>query len=234
MASSPRKGSQFAGAAALFQKKEKELLEKNGSLPPSTVSPQPAMNKRGNSSVGNIGYSPRRDSGSTSLKPPPFVSPGAGGSNRPAWNNSANNYPTSSYLDKPGGTPSQKPKLKVGASAFSGLTFSPSPDKEGKPKLDSKSWKDKPSISFQATSPGALNKKAVRPAFNQHYGGSFLEKDSPAKGAGFEETPDIKIEVKIPDIDKKIRARRETLRQAEHQSKEEHVPEWLMKQRQRT
>lgn len=216
MSSSQRRGSQFAGAAALFQQKEKELLENN-------------MKQVGNSSLGHISYSPKRDSGKASLKPPPFVSPGAGASSRSGFSH----YATSSYLGKPSGTPTQKPKLKVESSTFSGLSFSPSPEVNGKPKLDAKSWKDKASISFQATSPGTLKKKHVRPTFNQHFGGSFLERSSPQRTSAFEETPDIKIEVKIPDIDKKIRARRESVRQAAHQAKEEHVPEWLMKQRQR-
>ena len=105
---SPRKASQFSGAAAMFQKKEKEMLEKQGSA--SIISPRPTMKKFGNASMGRIGYSPGAD---PSLKAPSFVSPGA------------KNYPTSSYLDKPSGVASRKSATKTGLDAFSGLVFSP-------------------------------------------------------------------------------------------------------------
>ena len=239
MVSQQGKGSQFAGAAAVFKKKEKEVLDKNGLLP--AVSPRPSASRNGNSSTSNIDYSPKRVSGNSSLKPPPFVSPGAASGPRSGWNRGSGQFPSSTYLDKASvtSTPTQKPKFKLGTAAattaFNGLVLSPSPDASGKPKVDSSSWKDKAAISFQATSPGVLKKNPVRPTFNQHFGGSFLQKTTPNRKSEtmFEETPDIKIEVKIPDIDKKIRARRESVRQAEQQAKEENVPEWLMKQRQR-
>jgi hypothetical protein len=239
MASPKRKGSQFSGAAAMFQKKEKEMLEK-GSLP--AVSPRPTMNKFGNSSVGNIGYSPTRNS--AHLQPPPFVSPGAGAS-RPSWKKSASHYP-SSYLDKHSGTPSQRSKPRAGLDGIGGQAFSPSPDVKGKPKVNSQSWRDKPTISFQATSPGALQKKTARPSSNQHFGGSFLNLDKTSDSKDrqskyndssigvFEETPDIKIEVKIPDIDKKIRARRASQHQEAIEQSAKNVPEWKLKFQQRT
>lgn len=217
------------------------MLEK-GSLP--AVSPRPNMNKLGNSSMGHIGYSPKQDPARSSLRAPPFVSPGAGATSRPSWKKNASQYPTSSYLDKDSGTPSQKSKTRAELDGFNGLAFSPSPDTKGKAKVNSTSWRDKQSISFQATSPGTLQRKTVRPAFNQHFGGSFLDK-TPGSGTKqsrisnsslgvFEETPDIKIEVKIPDIDRKIRARRASQSQAALEQKANNVPEWKLKFQERT
>jgi hypothetical protein len=135
---------------------------------------------------------------------------------RPSF--STNNYPTTSYLNKGATvtvTPTQKKKPSV-AAGFNRLPFTPSPSSD-KPKLTSQSWKDK-GISFQASSPQTVKKPSVAPTY---YGGSYINTSAdtkttkPAKptkpkfsSSGLQQFEDTKIQVKIPDIDKKIRARR--------------------------
>jgi hypothetical protein len=216
MVDSPKKVSQFAGAAALFQKKDSDLKIKEEEE--AKKRQQEAANKaekrekgqfsgagsifqqRAGASVGNLNVtmSPLGTSKRSSLKLPSFVSPGPGAAKSEAekgWKSQSSepsplpfgsspggNYPTSSYLKKPSGTPAppQKDKrptfstnnypttsyLNKGAdltptrtkpsfaAGFNGLPFTPSPssDKPKLPKVTSQSWKDK-GISFQATSP---------------------------------------------------------------------------------
>lgn len=254
---SPRKGSQFAGAAAMFRQKESDLLEKQGSI--GNLSPKVGdkmLQERANASMSNLSYSPKRASPRKSLAAPPFVSPGARKTeaDRPSWNKNPD-YSTSSYLhkQKPSGTPtgtptgietptqSAKPKVNAADIGFEGLAFSPSPSQTEKPKVNAKSWKDR--LSFQAASPHQLKKKIATPSFGTpHYGGSYLDKSPTAKTsrpqrvsgvAPLVETPDIKIEVKIPDIDKKIRARRASARMSIKKEEKEHVPEHIRKFRER-
>jgi hypothetical protein len=133
-------------------------------------------------------------------------------------------------------------RFRTGASRDE-LIQSPSPDSTAKEKVNAKSWKHQ--ISFQASpSPGALKKKSVSSSFGHQnsFGASFLSPLTKAKGklgrqdsstGPFEETPDIKIEVKIPDIDKKIRARKEAILHPVQEEGAPAIPEFLMKQRQR-
>jgi hypothetical protein len=259
----PRKGSQFAGAAAMFRRKESDLLQKQGSF--SNLSPKVTakmIQERGNASMSNLNYSPKRASPRKSLAAPSFVSPGSRKteSDRPSWKKSS----SSSYLNKhkhihvheheheqtsgtPTGTPTQSAKPKLNAAdtgfGFGGLAFSPSPGQKEKPKVNAKSWKGR--LSFQAASPRELKKKTPTPSFGTpHYGGSYLDKSPRATAkpsrphrvsgvAPLVETPDIKIEVKIPDIDKKIRARRAAARMSIKKEKEQNVPEHIRKIRER-
>jgi hypothetical protein len=231
---SPKKGSQFAGAAAMFRQKEsdmkKQTFTRELSSPntPRTDSQfagaAPMFNQRANASMSNINYSPTKDhKNKLSLSPPPFVSPGMRASS--GWKSqktmpSSSQFPTSSYLNKPSGTPSQVSKPKASVAGFGGgLHLSPSPA-TAKPKVNGQSWKDnyKGGISFQAHSPtpsSYLSKKKDYHVVSQ-----------------LPETPDITIEVKIPDIDKRIRARRAAA-MPPPQTRQENVPEHIRKFRER-
>lgn len=249
-----RKDSQFAGAAKLFQEMDQKTPSQR-SKPKVKMGGEASSELHG--SLNNI-FSPMKKasqnySASSSLKPPSFVSPG-GAAGRPSWKNDmaspatamSSSYTASSYLAKPSGsfasTPSQRGKPKTLTGFGGSLPLSPSPTNtngnSSKPKVDggNKYW----NLSFQASpSPGALKKPAVKPAFNPHYGGSYIGK-SQGGGSGrfndsisnFEETPDIHIQVTIPDIDKKMKARKAKTYSVP-KPQEENVPEWMLKQRQR-
>eukprot|EP00934_Nitzschia_sp_Nitz4_P005463 Nitzschia sp. Nitz4//scaffold16_size188269//157649//159613//NITZ4_001814-RA/size188269-snap-gene-0.128-mRNA-1//1//CDS//3329538586//5453//frame0 len=228
--------SQFAGAAAVFQKKEKKMLAKNQSPGPSPRSSLISPRRRGNSSMTDLGFSPPAQARKSvsHLQAPPFVSPGLAQS-KPAWQ-SSRNFPTSSYLDKPMGTTTpvhSKPKLEVSGFAFS--PTSPSPGAQGKPKVDGKSWKD--SISFQASSPVGVKNKVKPTSPKDQYAMSYIDNTPPKKKRqdfdALPETPDIKIEVKIPDIDRKIRERKAQKSKRVQEEKKEDVPEWKQKYQQR-
>jgi hypothetical protein len=202
-----RKDSQFAGAAAMFRKKESDLLSKT----PDAKSPTKKSWKNGNSSMNNINFSSPPLGGSSGgvsknskLAPPPFVSPGAGSAK-------AKFTATTSYLNKPSGTTpttTSKPKIVASSPGFNGLPFTPSPAKGGKPKVNGTSWKDK-----MIQSPSSVLSPSV-PMTPTYYGGSYLNKGndkSTAASKSMEEQaePDIKIEVKI-DIQEKLRERQKT------------------------
>jgi hypothetical protein len=192
---SPRKGSQFAGAAAMFRKKENDLQEEQNSKKDLAASPRrdsqfssaaAMFNERGNSSMNNINYSPKKRS---SLAAPPFVSPGLkkNEADKPSWTkspsvgappfskNAASNY-SGSYLNKASGTPSQTPKPRANGAGLGAPPLSPNPTTE-KNKVDGQSWRSKPgAISFQASSPKP-KRASVAPSFGSpHYGGSYMNK----------------------------------------------------------
>jgi hypothetical protein len=119
----PKKDSQFSGAAALFRKKEMDMM-----IDGNNASFSSPMRKKG-------GLAKNNDNGkyNTSLKPPSFVSPGRKKSSndpRTSWKNnsgtfsppsfatsSISKYATSSYLNKQYGTPSpEKSRSKVTSS----------------------------------------------------------------------------------------------------------------------
>jgi IQ calmodulin-binding motif len=231
-----RKESQFVGAAKVFQKLDQSLIAANEQHHPRTKSNTAAMH----GSLNNINQSPiKRNTGATSdasLKAPPFVSPGR--AFRPSWSHGTTRLQAPPFLNDPNRTPSQRSKPKVSTDGFDGLAFSPSPTSATKEKVDAKSWKGK--ISFQASpSPGALNKKSLKPTFSHQLSSSYLSLSESTTKFGrnslatFEETPDIQIEVKIPDIGKKILARKESKNNQITDETKAFVPEWLVKQRQR-
>jgi len=219
----------------MFRKKESDMLEKT---PGSSGKPRPSWTKKnGNASLNNINFSSPAASGSAmnrnnDLAPPPFVSPG-GNSNKSKVG-AGKSYPTSSYLNKPTGTPlqssSSKPNATSSSPGFGGLTFSPSPAAGGKSKVNGASWKDRVG---PAASPGSLAGKK-----------SYLNKgnDSSMASLGFNETttasssmlevaePDIKIKVNV-DIQEKIKARQRAARPIP--VREESVPEHIRKARER-
>jgi hypothetical protein len=300
MVDSTKKGSQFAGAAALFQKNDSDLKMKEEEAKKRQQEAAKAekrkksqfsgaaaiFQQRAAASAGNLNVtmSPPAASKRSSLKLPSFVSPGPGAAKSEAekgWKSQSSepsplpfgsspggNYPTSSYLKKPSGTPASPQKDKrptfsinkypttsylnkgVGvtptrtkkpsiAAGFNGLPFTPSPpsDKQKLPKLTSQSWKDK-GISFQASSPQAVKKPSVAPTY---YGGSYIKKSPDTKttkskfsSSGLQEFADTKIEVKIPGIDEKIRARRAAAQKPPPpKSNDDNVPEHMKKFRER-
>ena len=119
----PRRASQFSGAAALFRQKEKEHINSSSRNNNALLSPR---GTHGYSPPRTNGGHPRHDSSKNStLNPPSFVSPGRiKSSNYPSGTmspppfakNSMNKYAISSYLDKHSGTPSQKSKSKFDPS----------------------------------------------------------------------------------------------------------------------
>lgn len=258
----PRKDSQFAGAAALFRAKE------NGIKSPTKTpaSGKPTWNKvNGHNSAsklntggflstpGRIGN--RKNSSVNSLAPPPFVSPGTKGRSA-AFNKGATSPPAfvkqATTKQPTPTTPKQTAKPTVG---FGGLPFSPtSPSPPsggggGKPKAR---WKDKGGgISFQAASPGALNKPSIKPALPTptYFGGSYINKganttksatatttttNKPKVSSGGmpEAQPDITIQVNS-DIQEKIKARRANISAIPKVDKHENVPEHIRKARER-
>ena len=132
-------------------------------------------------------------------------------------------------------TQTKKPSISAGSN---GRPFTPSPssDKPKLPKVTGQSWKHK-GISFQATSPQAVKKPSAAPTY---YGGSYIQKSSDTKttkskfsSSGLQEFADTKIEVKIPGIDEKIRARLAAAQIPPPKSDDEKVPEHLKKFRER-
>lgn len=198
--------------------------------------------KNGNRSTGNLGFtSPSRVttksntggiSKNSKLAPPPFVSPGAGLTTKSKKNS------TSSYLDKPMGSQSKSftVKAKVPPSfnnSFSGLAFSPSPVKGGKPKL-----------SFQAQSPTARKSTSSSRSNvpTQYYGGSYLNKGNDSKNNIIKAPAlnddvnnnsgiaDVKIQVKI-DVQEKLRQRQKAAKPVPPMK--ENVPEHIRRARER-
>jgi IQ calmodulin-binding motif len=236
----PKKGSQFAAATAMLGKNQNMNLETAKSPVPKKAAAARAPNtkpnwaaKNGNKSTGNIGFSPSGVAASSNsgginknskLAPPPFVSPGAGLPKK-------SKFPTSSYLDKPMGTPSRttKPTVPSSPGGFAGLAFSPSPVKGGKPKL-----------SFQAQSPTARNNSNKPTVPAQYYGGSYLNKGNDSKTNILKAAPpitsstpeiaDVKIEVKI-DIQEKLRQRQKSSKPLP--PKQASVPEHIRRARER-
>ena len=118
----PRKNSQFSGAAAMFRKKEKDLAAVTKSNP--LVSPR-------RSSAGKNGISAKmKKIDANPLSPPSFVSPGRGkvaNEPRKSWGNTGILSPTPLVTNSPGKqtkTPTPK-KWKISASAYN--TNSPTP-----------------------------------------------------------------------------------------------------------
>jgi hypothetical protein len=248
-----RKDSQFAGAAAVFRNKESD----NASKTPGKSPTKKIWTKaNGNASMTNINFSPPILGGgsggvgkNSKLAPPPFVSPGAGTTSAKA----KFTLTTTSYLNKPSGTPSQSSKPKLTSPGFNGLPFTPSPaTMGGKPKVNANSWKDKVGGGF--TSPSSVTSSTIDKANASissiqsptigpmsYYGGSYLNKGNDTKNTvkpkntttsgGMEEAePDIKIQVKI-DIQEKLRARQKTAKLI--QPKEDNIPEHIRKARER-
>jgi hypothetical protein len=209
----------------MFPKKENEQLEKQSALSPLSSSPRPSFSPGfgagTRSSTNNALLSPAASKPKAeqfSLMPPPFVSPGLRATEAyPAnWN--------------------KNPRPSV--SGVGALPFTPSPAQAGKEKVNAKSWKGR--VSFQAASPMTAKKNSVSPSFSSpHYGGSYLKNSSTAARPRkseviipMEQTPDIQIQVTIPDIDKKIRIR-EARSRPSFKEQEEKVPEHIRKYRER-
>jgi len=187
----------------MFRQKEQDILKSGAS--PKAVTPKDSA-VRGHASFNNINLSPR--SPPSNLAAPSFVSPGVRGS----WTKSKK----ASHLD---GAP--------------GVPFSPSPVKIDKPKVNAKSWRDKPAISFQATPRGSATNtpKSTTPTF-AHYGGSYLKKSTTSSSMADATPADIKIQVKIPNIEAKIKARRAKATPPPP-IPDQKVPEHILKFRQR-
>ena len=202
-----QRGSQFADAAAIFRRKESQVLKMYGSA--RKISPELFLGSSLNTFLASPNQSRAKYS---SLTAPSFVSP------------TLTNVEKLYHLGK---------GLNLGDSGIR-LSFSASPTSSKEPKTNSKSWKGK--ISFQATPLQQKKKSPVSSFSNSFYVGSYLSK-SPAKPpprnletfAPLPETPDIKIEVKISNIEEKIRARKERMLK----SKERKVPEAVLKYRER-
>jgi len=233
------KGGGGVGATSFSKPKGDKALD-----PPPFVSPLRSTAKgtwQKPTPSGGGGGGPPAYEGTMKLKPPPA----------PPAPSASSSFMSQAVAPR---TPSfrSKPRVFPGAtqSFEDGLMMSPSPVASSSTKgvERKKSWMDQ--ISFQATpSPGALKKQVVNQStFNQSFGGSYLQlSPGPLKGSvgggksygtddDFEETPDIQIEVKIPDIEKKMQARRELKLQQQHphikaHTEEKSVPEWMLKQR---
>jgi hypothetical protein len=116
---------------------------------------------------------------------------------------------------------------------------SPGRGSSQQPKRWQSSYLDKPSGGPR----GSVVRKSPTPVSPHQYGGSYMSK-SPGTmarmsvsrmsfAAPLEETPDIKIQVTIPDIDKKIRARKARERRISVKKEaEENVPEHIRRARQ--
>lgn len=274
MTTSRPKESQFAGAAAMFRKKEADLLLNNSlsDIQPGPVkapAKQQQLNwKTGNASMNHISAvssSPTPiQQRNSKLDPPSFVSPGQKRASNASWkvntlsepppaspprmNTTSNTNTSPSAANWSYATPQQSTKAKVGTTTdFGELPLSPSPSNKQDAKPKAKSWKD--SISFQASSSGALKKSAtaVKPPTPVYYGGSYINKGNESasfsptkkttKNAGSsssssapEVAPDITIEVKS-DIYEKIRARRAAAKPVP--PKQENIPEHIRKARER-
>ena len=213
MTKAKKRESQFAGAAALFRQQEKDLLKKQASM--SVLSPKPGISPR--PSLGTSPGGTKISSMSNILISPPIA--------KKKQKNKRFSLEAPPFVS-PGAHTSK---------ANQATTLNSTPE-NGKPKVKAKSWKDK--LSFQAESPLPSKRASVGTLMPQHYGGSYLDKSpKPSRQSvsltPLEQTPDIKIEVKIPDIDKKIRLRKAKAANVPEKKQDDNVPEHIRKFRER-
>eukprot|EP00980_Cylindrotheca_fusiformis_P028968 scaffold22680_cov107-Cylindrotheca_fusiformis.AAC.37 len=248
--------SQFSGAAAKFRQRESALLQQKKSQkdPPPAPPARSLSNSPVKRSSNHVVSSNSNNNNNNSINDVPFfVSPGMGSQRKQLDGGSQHRRRwTSSYLDKPSGTPRGSIQKTTVAPPVSPHQY------YGGSYLD-KASPGSPGSTRSSLS--ALRKNVAGPPMSPHqYGGSYLNKEGGSPGSRrsalnkspgtrarmsisrlsfadpLESTPDdVKIKVTIPNIDQKMRARRakKQQQQAIIEDDDEHVPEHIRRFRER-